>query len=516
MPYYLKSIFYSNKLINLFMRVWYWLSSKKNVYKVGAIGVLMTAASLVTPIIKDIFNKPTRPEGIYAPITIKDVSGSTIKITQNFESNLTKEQYLEFLERNKALIISERANSSDIELINKKLAAIEAQHNNLEKSYQETLKDNKELSWTLAQLRSKDSKVTHQEIINAQIALQNGDTSKADSLLNEIEKSVDEPISIAANAAYQRAKIANNTFRWEDALELANKAVRLQPKNETFLSFYADLLLKTGNETEAQKIYEESLQLNISKYGGNSINTAEQYNRLAQAYASSNFTISELHYLKAIEIVKKYPDKHDLSIGNFYSNLAKLYQEHNYFPQAEANHLKAIEIHERFLPSNHPDLAIDYNNFGGLYHLQKNYSKAEFYFLKAIFIEEKNSQTNPSSLARHYYNLALIYREQRFVKKAKPLLIKTVAIYKKHPPANSEEIIGTYALLASTLFNLKDYESAEPYYKFLVEKLTVAYGSNHIWTRGFLREYILCLKNQGEDIRPVLNKYNLRVTPLIK
>lgn len=471
---------------------------------------------------------PTASDKIpYNSNTLSDntFNNSPVKIEQNIYIGYSPEQYRknlnEDLESKKKDY--DRANVAEKPSISLQISAIQEKLLNLPKSYPDALAEIQKLSLALKESESKNPKIASQQFIEAQAALKKGDYSKADAVFKDIENAAEPSIANAANAAFQRARIANNSFRWNDALELAKKAQSLQPKNEMYLSFYADMLLNTGNKLQAQKLYEQSLQLTNEKYGASSIEAAYQHNRLALAYDANNFSKAEFHNLKAIEIART-PHKavpiDNLLLGNLYSNLAKLYQENDKYSEAESNHLIAISIHEKALPANLHDLSIDYNNLGGLYALQHKFNQAETYFLKAITIDEKFLPIGHPSLPMHYDNLAQIYidkgskpKDKPTLLKAKVLLLKAITLLEKYPPPVESNIASTYYNLGFTYFLMQDYKAAEHYFEKATNITFKNFGINDYRTSMALKGYIDCLKMQHKNISPALKKYGVGVRP---
>lgn len=453
-------------------------------------------------------------------------NNSSLKIEQNTINNgFTLEQFHKSLNEELASKQKEwgSANGAEKVAISLQLSAINEKLLNLQKSYEDAKAEIQRLNLALNESKAKNPKIAAQQFIDAQSATQNGDYSKADALFKDIENAADAHIANAANAAYQRAKIANNSYRWSDALELANKAQRLEPKNEEYLSFYANMLLNSGDSLKAQKLYEQSLHLTINKYGANSLEAGNQHNLLGQSYATSNFTLAESHFLKAIEIAKvprKAASINNLSLGNLYSSFANLYLKNGNYLEAESNHLKAIAIHKKALPADYQDLAIDYNNLGIMYIQERLWGKAETNLIKAIAIDEKYLPVGNPSLPRHYITLAEIYLSQgsypidkaTFLK-VKPILLKANAIYSKYPPINQEELGKSYLLLATLHFDYGDYITAEPFYKLATDIAVSVNGLQDGMTLEIISEYLNCLKKQGKDTMPTVRKYGLVTKP---
>src|SRR6185503_1615962 len=84
-----------------------------------------------------------------------------------------------------------------------------------------------------------------------------GDHNQAMNLYKEALK-IDPSIDAAY---YNLAKILYNSKQYNDAIQYAAQAVKLNPKNTWYLDLYGTLLGGLGNYKEAQKIYEQMVEI---------------------------------------------------------------------------------------------------------------------------------------------------------------------------------------------------------------------------------------------------------------
>lgn len=69
----------------------------------------------------------------------------------------------------------------------------------------------------------------------------------ADNLFKQVEDQAQGPIRAAAEAAYQRCRIAQDDIRYQQAFSHCQRAQQLVPENTTYLSGVAELAYILGN-----------------------------------------------------------------------------------------------------------------------------------------------------------------------------------------------------------------------------------------------------------------------------
>jgi tetratricopeptide (TPR) repeat protein len=180
------------------------------------------------------------------------------------------------------------------QLAEQKVATITQQLTNLETSHQ---KRQAELKSTITELKTlaKDADINDAKLEAAIIAAEQGDTSKADALLAEIEAAAENTIRRAAKAAFERGKIAEANIEYQQAYEHFERAVGLVPDNALYLSeaaYTAGTLAKHQQEIQWN---EKALALFIKQKGEDPPQIATLRNNLGAAYDSLG------QYQKAID-----------------------------------------------------------------------------------------------------------------------------------------------------------------------------------------------------------------------
>jgi predicted Zn-dependent protease len=89
-------------------------------------------------------------------------------------------------------------------------------------------------------------------LIDAKRSEITGDKDKAEELFTQyIEKYPDDPV-----AYFELARIVAGKKKFDEAVALSERSVKLDPSNKWYLLFYADVLQLTGKYKEAITIYE--------------------------------------------------------------------------------------------------------------------------------------------------------------------------------------------------------------------------------------------------------------------
>ncbi len=141
---------------------------------------------------------------------------------------ITPEQYEAGLKRREQEVIQQFKMSHDDErhLLEIEKQAIQKQLLDLKQSYQAHIKD---LRKRIAEMESLRGQVPDNVLLQARNALANGNTREADILFQQIEEQAQGAISAAAEAAYQRGKIAKAEIHYQQAFDHFKRAAQLVP-----------------------------------------------------------------------------------------------------------------------------------------------------------------------------------------------------------------------------------------------------------------------------------------------
>lgn len=166
--------------------------------------------------------------------------------------------------------------------------------------------------------------------------------------------------------------------KYEEALELYEKAIVLNPAYAEAYGNIAFIYEKMGKNEDALAMYKKALEVGENVIG--------IYNNLGIFYYNlGKFNEAIAVYHKAIETRPDYPDT--------YNNFGNVYEKINKLNEAAASYLKAIELK--------PDYAEAYYNLANLYSSVGNNEKAVDSYQKAI-------EADPN-LVKAYNNLGLIF-----------------------------------------------------------------------------------------------------------
>ena len=131
------------------------------------------------------------------------------------------------------------------------------------------------------ELKALAVNVPEERLAAAQQALYEGDTKLADQLFAEIEESEAEAIQRAAEAAFQRGKIAEDEVLWADAAEHYARAATLAPDYSKLLKagFFA---WRAGDYSGALQFEKQAVEASAEQFGKTSSQHATAIKQLCR------------------------------------------------------------------------------------------------------------------------------------------------------------------------------------------------------------------------------------------
>lgn len=244
---------------------------------------------------------------------------------------------------------------------------------------------------------------------------------KAETVLSNTEKDIEERISEALNAY----KEADKTAKEIDCP--AEKYIKLLNEYGIFLYKYA--------------YYEESIEVNLrfirlsEETNGQNGLTAGSYGNIGLVYRNlGDYNKAFEYYFKALEIRKDVlGEKHPNTAGS-YGNIGVVYHNLEDYDKALEFYNKALEIDKDVLGENHHDTAISYNNIGVVYDELGDYDKALEFHNKALEIKKEVLGEKHASTAMSYNNIGNVYDDLGDYDKALEYHNKALEIF--------EEVLG--------------------------------------------------------------------------
>ena len=244
---------------------------------------------------------------------------------------------------------------------------------------------------------------------------------KAETVLSNTEKDIEERISEALNAYRE----ADKTAKEIDCP--AEKYIKLLNEYGIFLYKYA--------------YYEESIEVNLrfirlsEETNGQNGLTAGSYGNIGLVYRNlGDYNKALDYYFKALEIRKDVlGEKHPNTAGT-YGNIGVVYHNLEDYDKVLEFYNKALEIDKDVLGENHHDTAISYNNIGVVYDELGDYDKALEYHNKALEIKKEVLGEKHASTAMSYNNIGNVYDDLGDYDKALEYHNKALEIF--------EEVLG--------------------------------------------------------------------------
>ncbi len=371
----------------------------------------------------------------------------------------------------------ETAHASERDLLSKKIAELERKLTNIEQDYEQTLA---ELAKLKDELKQFSNTAPIDQLAAAMSALDSGDRTKADELLQQIEQS---NIESAAHAIYLRGNIAAAEICWADAATLYSKAALLDPTYKHLLAAH-DFLELAGQYQASISIGKQLLAAAMNEFGENSREHVVAINNHGLALQSQgSYQQAEHCYKQALEIDRERVGTKHPHFAIRLNNLAELYRGQGKYSSAEPLYLQALEIEIATHGLESHSCAISLSNLASLYVELNNFETAERLYKKSLEIGKVTIGASHPSYAIRLSSLAELYRRQGNYESAEPLYEKVAEIYKdtigvEHPVY--AEHLNKFALLYHVNGN---YTAAQPLYKQAIEICENTLPSDHPQTK---------------------------------
>ena len=263
-------------------QVWAWLKDKNNRGRVIALAAVATAVFAFMGLFITNGTGPTPPPpGGEVRLSVKEFQAVLEKRGQEIRNEL------------------ETAHDEERDRLENELTEVKRQLSNIGPAHTEALKQISKLEEAVGSLGDDSS---DNQLAEIRAAIETGDFSKADALLAEIEDRTDVAVVRAAEAAFQRGRIAAIQIKWGEAATHFDKAARLDP-TYGHLNEAGRFAERAARYKTALQYFEKLLDLSRREHGERSPETAIVLNNLAGLLrATSRYAEAEPLYRQALEI----------------------------------------------------------------------------------------------------------------------------------------------------------------------------------------------------------------------
>ncbi|MBW4501984.1 MAG: tetratricopeptide repeat protein [Scytonema hyalinum WJT4-NPBG1] len=268
-------------------------------------------------------------------------------------------------------------------------------------------------------------------------------------------------------------------------------------------------LEKRGRYSEAEPLYQKSLELNQRLLGEEHLSVAESYNNLALLYYSQGrYTEAEPLCQKVLSLKQRLLGEEHPSVATSYNNLALLYKSQGRYSEAEPLLQKALELNQRLLGEERPDVATSYNDLAGLYQSQGRYSEAELLYQKALELNQRLLGEEHPWVATIYNNLAGLYNSQGRYTEAEPLYQKALSLRQRLLGEEHPDVATSFNGLALLYQSQRRYSEAELLYQKALELNQRLLGEEHPWVATIYNNLATLYDSQGryDQAEPLLQK----------
>lgn len=280
----------------------------------------------------------------------------------------------------------------------------------------------------------------------------------------------------------------------------------------------ASILRKQGHYAEAERYYQQALQMLSNHQAELPLDVAAALQNLAGLYRGmGRYHDAEKYYLEALRICAGVGPEHDhyryaASAGDDISaNLAMLYREQGRYAEAEPLLKAALERSEKAAQGDwlskemnismdqlQLDQALQMMNLAGLYMPMQRYAEAESLMVAAVALQRRILGDNDPRVAQGIHNLASLYVETERPQLAEPLLQEAIkTAMQVYGPQHPE--LATYLDTLATLYRKAGvYQRALPFSRQAVTIVEATLGPAHRKT-AILRNNLAVLYLQMEN-----------------
>ena len=392
-------------------------------------------------------------------VTVQAATGAVVNLP-----GYTIEQHEDRLARREADLRAELAEAHDADraLLLAQIDEVRRQALDAEASFEAR---RTELVQAMAMLEDLAAGLPQTRLDAARRALAAGDDSAADEIFAEVEAMETAAISRAADAAYERGRIADADIRWSDAADHYARAARLAPTYD-HLRFARTATWRAGDYAAALRFGEDLLGVAQAESGADSQAYGAALNEHALSlHEVGRFSEAEPLYRQALAIDEKTLGTGHPAYAVHLNNLAELLRETGRPAEAEPLYRQALAIAQKTLGTECPDYATHLNNLATLLWRTDRSAEAEPLYRQALAIDEKTVGTGHPAYAIRLNNLAGLLQETDRLAEAEPLFRQALAVTEKTLGTGHPAYATRLNNLAKLLWKTGRPAEAEPLFR---------------------------------------------------
>jgi CHAT domain-containing protein/Tfp pilus assembly protein PilF len=242
----------------------------------------------------------------------------------------------------------------------------------------------------------------------------------------------------------------------------------------------ARALQEQGHDQEALIHYQKAVDLAVSMFGKEHVNTATIQKDLAGLYDHmGQFAKAEPLYQRSLEVYEARLGKDHIDVAKVLNNLALVYVAMGQHTRAEPLYQRSLQILEARLGKDHPDVSFAINNLAVLYFDMGQYAKAEPLYQRSLQIKEAKLGKDHTDVAKALNNLAILYRAMGQYAKAEPLYQRSLRIRETKLGKDHPAVAASLNNLAVLYQAMEQYGRAEPLYQRNLDILEAKLGKDH-------------------------------------
>ncbi len=284
-----------------------------------------------------------------------------------------------------------------------------------------------------------------------------------------------------AEALQEQRRFVEAEKLYQEALDIRRQVLGEQHADTaTACNDLAECLGAQGKYTAAEPLHRQALSIRRQILGEEHPNTAAAYNNLAiNLYFQGQTAAAEPFFRQALALFRRVHGEEHPDTIRACNNLAINLVCQNKTGEAEPLLRQALELFRKVQGEEHADTATAYDNLAHNLQIQNRYAEAEPYSRKALALCRKVLGEEHPNTARAYNNVAQNLCNQGRFGEAAPLFRKALAIWRKTLGEENPATTTGYHNLANSLETQGRYGEAEPIRRMILATQRKLLGEHH-------------------------------------